>query len=66
MTEPKIHCLFSLDNDYNQPGHNLVAFWHKKPTLDQVANALSRNFPGRTDEETLTIVNIWNGNTARF
>lgn len=29
----KIWCLFSQVNDYNQPGHNLVAWWVEKPTL---------------------------------
>jgi len=41
-------------------------FWHSKPSLDQVANAISRNFPGRTDEETLAIVNIWSGHVVRL
>lgn len=67
MSKPdKIYCLFSLDNNYDQPPNNLVCFWHSKPTLEQVANGLSQSFPGKTDEETLAIVNIWNGQQVRL
>lgn len=36
----KIWCLFSIDNDYNQPKNNLVAWWKNKPNKDQLSKAL--------------------------
>ena len=56
--------LFSVDNNYDQPPNNLVAWWKERPSLEIVAKALNRKFPCDTDEETLAIVNIWSGKTA--
>ena len=36
----KIWVLFSIYNDYNQPDHNLVAWWNNKPTFEKLANAI--------------------------
>jgi cytochrome c556 len=57
----KIHALFSLANEYDQPPHNLVCFWPGKPALDEVAKALDREFPASSDQETLALVKIWQG-----
>lgn len=35
-SEVKIYCLFSIENEYYQPANNLVAFWFKYPTEEQI------------------------------
>lgn len=55
-----IWALFSVDNAHDQPPHNLVAWWISKPTFDEVAVAMGLgNFPCKTDNETLVVVNVW-------
>lgn len=59
MKTEKIYVLFSIDNNYDQPENNLVAWWHEKPSLELLANALGGSFPSINDERTLSIVKIW-------
>jgi hypothetical protein len=54
-----IYALFSVDNDYNQPGHNLVGWWSQKPSLETIANATGVMFPSTRDDETVAVVKIW-------
>ncbi|QGZ13971.1 hypothetical protein PP939_gp123 [Rhizobium phage RL38J1] len=56
-----IWVLFSVDNNYDQPGHNLVGWWHDKPELQTIAKAIGVNFPAVRDEDTVAIVKIWSG-----
>lgn len=56
-----IYALFSIDNNYDQPDHNLVRFWEARPTLEQMAKAMGVSFPGTSDEQTLMVVNVWAG-----
>lgn len=56
-----IWAVFSIDNAYDQPAHNLVIWWRDKPSLETVASALGLVFPGATDEDTLRVVNCWQG-----
>lgn len=62
-----IWALFSVENNYDQPENNLVAWWSDKPSFDELANGLGwGGFPCRTDEATLYVVNLWQGaNTQR-
>ena len=57
----KIWCLFSIDQNYDQPDNNLVAWYQTKPSIEQLAKDLGKAFPSTDDETTLTIVNIWAG-----
>lgn len=57
---PKIWCLFSVDCNYDQPDHNLTAWWAEKPSLEKLANFLGHTL-GEDDETTVKIVNIWAG-----
>lgn len=41
MEEKTIWCLFSVANDYDQPEHNLVAFWFSKPDIKKIAQAMN-------------------------
>jgi len=36
----KICVLFSIDNEYNQPENNLVAWWYSKPSFEMLAEAI--------------------------
>jgi len=57
----KIFALFSVDNNYDQPDHNLVAWWSEKPSIEELAKALGLTFPATHDQETLFIVKVWSG-----
>lgn len=58
----KVWMLFSVENLYDQPENNLVAWWKTKPTFDDLAKAVGwGQFPCNTDEGTLYIVNLWQG-----
>lgn len=56
-----IWALFSVANNYDQPSNNLEAFWFDRPSLEATAKVLNLKFPGATDEDILTVVNIWQG-----
>ena len=62
----KIWCLFSIDNNYDQPDNNLVAWWSEKPSLFSLAKALELSFPSNKDDDTLFVVNVWQGKPSQF
>lgn len=39
MSDKNIWVLLSIENEYNQPLNNIVAFWHEKPELKQLCAA---------------------------
>jgi hypothetical protein len=58
----KIFCLFSVQNEYDQPDHNLVCWWSEKPSFDALAKAIGLGgFPCAEDCLTLFVVNLWQG-----
>jgi hypothetical protein len=56
----KIWCLFSVDNNYDQPNNNLVAWWQKKPTLECLFDTLEIKM-GANDDHTVAVVKVWTG-----
>lgn len=36
----EIYCLFSIENEYNQPRHNLVAWWSERPSHGTIKNLI--------------------------
>lgn len=57
-----IWALFSVENNYDQPDHNLHAWWVFKPDFDKLAKALGLGqFPCGEDAMTLYVVNMWQG-----
>lgn len=56
MSKGSIWCLFSIQNEYDQPSNNLVAWWKKKPDFKALAKALNIDFKG--DDSILIVVNI--------
>lgn len=58
----KIWALFSVENNYDQPDNNLVAWWTDKPSFDILAKAVGlAGFPCDSNDMTLYIVNLWQG-----
>ncbi len=62
----KIVCLFSVENNYDQPQNNLICWWREKPSIETLAKALDLRFPASSDSETLAIVKVWSGEGARI
>lgn len=64
MTEKpvKIWALFSVDNLYDQPPNNLVAWWGTKPSLNVLSIAITgkpiENLP---DETIVEVVRVYGG-----
>lgn len=62
-----IWALFSVENNFDQPENNLVAWWSEKPSFDLLAKALSlEGFPCASDELTLYVVNLWQGEAKQI
>ncbi|CAB4190060.1 hypothetical protein UFOVP1193_32 [uncultured Caudovirales phage] len=62
----KIWCLFSIDNNYDQPGHNLVGWFQQKPTVHKLAELLKIDFATATQEQILFVTGVWQGNDVRY
>lgn len=60
-TRNTIWCLFSVDNNYDQPENNLVRWWSVKPTIETLAKSLSCPMDKATDEDIVAVVAIWQG-----
>jgi len=58
--------LFSVANEYDQPRNNLVCLWKDKPSLETLCKDLGWKFPSDSDEDTLAIVNLWQGKEVRI
>lgn len=58
-----IWCLFSVNNDYNQPDNNLVAWWFEKPSFEILAEVIGVKFEG--EENILNIIFIHQGKARR-
>lgn len=60
----KIWCLFSVDNNWDQPNCNLVCWWTRKPTVQMLTTALG--YPAFPCVHHLDIVAIWREETTRI
>jgi len=60
----KIWCLFSIDNAYDQPENNLVAFWLNKPSCVDIAGILRLNQDDKRDRDNAG--KIWRGLVIRI
>ena len=59
-----IYCLFSIDNEYDQPDYNLVAWFQEKPSIEQIAKVLGYEL--KEDDTIVAIAKIWQGHEARI
>lgn len=66
LSGPTIWAIFSVDNNYDQPDANLVAWWPDKPKIEVVGSMIAEGFPCRVDEHTLAVVKVWSGEEARI
>jgi hypothetical protein len=58
----KIWALFSVDNNYDQPANNLVAWWVTKPSLDVLAVTITgKRMEFLDDASIIGIVRIFGG-----
>jgi len=48
----KIWCLFSVENNYDQPDYNLVAWWYQKPNKVQLVWAMNIDAMCSAEETT--------------
>ena len=60
----KIWALFSVENNYDQPDNNLVAWWATKPTFEILSDALE--CPMNSDKNILAVVKIAQGAVERI
>jgi hypothetical protein len=63
MTKTTIWCLFSIENNYDQP-NNLVRWWATRPSLDVLAKFLAKPLDKATDDEIIKVVEVWKGNST--
>lgn len=58
-----IWCLFSVENEYNQPENNLVAWWNDKPTIEMILSKIGGNI--HCDRDVVAAAHIYSGTGAR-
>lgn len=56
-----IWCLFSVENNYDQPDNNLVRWWSSKPSIEELARFMGMPLDKTSDEGVVRIVNLWQG-----
>jgi len=59
-----IWTLLSIDNEYNQPDNNLVAWWENKPSFKALANTLGISYIEAKGDST--VGKILNGKEVRI
>lgn len=62
----KIWCLFSVENLYDQPPNNLVAWWSQKPSIEQLGQFLCCPLDGENDDGIACVVDVWRGKPTSF
>lgn len=60
-----IWCLFSIDNNYDQPEHNLVRYWTRKPSIEEVATYIYGKDAMSSDESIMKSVQMWKGQSTQ-
>ena len=62
----EVYCLFGVENNYDQPDHDLYCIWENKPTLDELQYILDVDFKNAKDEDVVSVVKLFNGSTIRL
>lgn len=60
----EIFCLFSIENDHDQPDNNLIAWFKSKPTIEDLIERF--NVDLSDNEKIINIVKLWNGELVRL
>jgi hypothetical protein len=58
-----IWCLFSVDNNYDQPANNLVCWWREKPDINTLSVAMGVRMD--TDAHIIAVVRVHQGEKAQ-
>jgi hypothetical protein len=61
-----IWCIFSIENEYNQPMNNLYGWFPYKPSIVDLANVFGVNFENAKDEDIVNIVQLFRGEEVRI
>ena len=56
-----IWCLFSVENNYDQPDNNLERWWQTKPSIETLAKILGYPLDKAKDEDVVKVVSVWQG-----
>jgi len=63
----KITCLFSIDNNYDQPENNLVCWWSDRPDIETLFQAIFKKpMSEANDKEIVPVVNVWQNKQSEF
>lgn len=60
----EIYCLFSMDNQYDQPPHNLEAWFEEKPTIEELFKHFVVDMSN--NELVVKVVHLWNHQKVRI
>ncbi len=62
-----IVCLFSIENNYDQPSNNLVCWWNSKPDIETLFKAIfNKPVSEANDDQIVPVVNVWQNKQATF
>lgn len=59
-----IFCLFSIDNFYDQPEHNLVCWWPERPPFEDLLKAIGGDF--NNTPSICAAANLYEGREANY
>ena len=60
-----IWCLFSIENNYDQPDNNLEMWWSQKPSLEQLFGVFNISTDSPPDR-VVAVVDLWRHTSAAF
>jgi len=68
MSKTEIWCLFSIENNYDQPDNNLECWWQIKPSIDTLSKAINGRPLGEltNDETILNTCKIFSGSQVQI
>jgi phosphoribosylamine-glycine ligase len=66
VTPLTIWCLFSIENNYDQPLNNLERWWSEKPSIEKLASYLGYPLSTAKDEDVVKVVSVWQGQSVQI
>jgi len=62
----EIWCIFTIDNDYDQPEDNLENFWFEKPTLQTFAKQIGVDLETANEDKILRVIAAYKGEDTQI
>lgn len=62
----KIWCLFSIENEYDQPDNNLVGWFQDKPSIEKLSKYLCCPLDKSSDDTIVRLIEVWKGNSVQL